>query len=260
MRIVPIAFALLATLARAEEPGMVLVPAGEFTMGTADGGADEGPAHRVKLSAYFIDRTEVTVADFAAFVRQSDAFDTLEGPWFRWSAEGCVNLVTHFEKRYGGTYSRFDPKAGKDEADLKLRNRDAVRWHAALAALRTLLNSKADLDAATAGALPEVQALIRDQARLPVRGVSWRDAAAFAKAAGKRLPTEAEWERAARGTDGRIYPWGAEWDPARSRTGFDETAGPALVGSKPEGASPCGCVDMAGNVWEWVADWYGEKA
>ncbi|MCE9583409.1 MAG: formylglycine-generating enzyme family protein [Planctomycetes bacterium] len=260
-----IAVALLAALSRAEEPaspeGMVRVPAGEFTMGSADGGADESPAHRVKLSAYFIDRTEVTVAEFAAFVRKADAFDTLEGPWFRWSAEGCVDLLVHFEKRHGVAYARFDPNAGKDEAEIKLRNRDAVRWHAAVAALRTLLGVKAaDLDAVSASALPEFQTLVRDQARLPVRAVTWRDASAYAKAAGKRLPTEAEWERAARGADGRVYPWGSDWKPALCSSGRDESAGPEPVGSFPEGASPSGCLDMAGNVWEWVADWYGEKA
>jgi formylglycine-generating enzyme required for sulfatase activity len=88
----------------------------------------------------------------------------------------------------------------------------------------------------------------------PVVQVSWEDAAAYASWAGKQLPTEQEWEKAARGTDGRVYPWGDQ-EPTRELCNFDQhERGTTPTGKySPQGDSPYGCVDMAGNVWEWTS-------
>ena len=164
---------------------MVYVPAGEFIMGSPDGeGYDqEHPQHRVYLDAYWIDRTEVSNAQY----RQ------------------CVD-------------------AGTCEV--------APGW------MRDDMNDDEQ----------------------PVAGVTWYDAHIYCEWADARLPTEAEWEKAARGTDGRTYPWGNSEPDCTKANYWDKENGclgiAAAVGSYPAGASPYGALNMAGNMWEWVADWY----
>jgi formylglycine-generating enzyme required for sulfatase activity len=105
--------------------------------------------------------------------------------------------------------------------------------------------------------------------KMPMANVTWSEAQAYCRFAGGRLPTEAEWEKAARGTDGREYPWGNEPLCERANWGNFDGEGPCAgsnpghpvaVGTYPEGASPYGVLDLGGNVWEWVADLYDDDA
>jgi len=176
--------------------GMVLIPAGEFLMGsdkvdTEGKGAefgtikpwylDEHPLHKVYLPVYFIDKSEVTIS----------------------------------------TYKRFVDATG---------SRAPENWNS--------------------GRVPA------GRENYPVTFVNWYDAERFCKWSGKRLPSEAEWEKAARGTDGRDYPWGNDFDPAKANTGDSGFGDLTPVNSFENGKSPYGVYDMSGNVWEWTSDWY----
>jgi formylglycine-generating enzyme required for sulfatase activity/predicted amidophosphoribosyltransferase len=158
-------------------PGMVLIPGGAFVMGSDSGDEYERPEHRVVLTSFFIDATEVTCDAYARFLAETN-------------------------RRSPAGWSGASPPKGSQ--------------------------------------------------RLPVTGVTWEDAKAYAAWAGKRLPTEAEWEYAARGSDGRRYPWGNEWKLGRANAFSSAVGRMAEVGSYPDGKSPFGVLDLSGNAWEWT--------
>ncbi len=223
-----VAAAVIPSDARAAScpEGMLPIPGGRFFMGSDDAIAldFERPAHQVTLSPYCIDRTEVTVA---AYKSCSDTGDCKRAP----TTNEWTEISAHDRAVYDPLCTAGDPVA---------------------------------------------------HATHPVNCIDWTLADAFCRAQSKRLPTEAEWEFAARGPDGRVYPWGDElpsgdllnacgaecvrWArkagaPLEPMYGGDDgfpTIAP--VGSFPRGASRYGVEDVVGNVWEWVADWYGPYA
>ncbi len=233
-------------------PGMVWVPGGEFTMGTdADiGWPDEKPAHRVRVDGFWIDETEVTNAQFRAFVKATGHVTTAEKPpdlkeLMRQLPPGTPPPPK--EKLVPGSLV-FVPPGGRVKLD------DFSQWW--------------QWTPGASWRRPEgPRSSIEGKDDHPVVHVSWDDAAAYAQWAGKRLPTEAEWEFAARGgLDAKPYAWGEKptdkqvfanlWQgefPHRN-TAADGYARTAPVRSfKPNGY---GLYDVAGNVWEWCGDWY----
>jgi len=174
------------------EPEMVLIPAGEFLMGS-DPSIDkyardsEQPQHTLYLPDYHLAKPPVTNAQYAAFVQATG----------------------HEQPRHW--------KGGKPPRDKEDHPLVYVSWHDAVAYCRWLAE---------------------------VTGKSYG------------LPSEAEWEKGARGSDGRLWPWGNQWDAERCNTWVGGKGDTTPVGAYPEGASPYGLLDMAGNVWEWTRSLY----
>ena len=231
---------------------MVWLPGGEFDMGSDadDSQADERPVHRVRVSGFFIDATEVTNAQFRAFVAATGYVTTAERKPDVAEIMKQVPPDTpppRAEDLVPGALVFVRPHA----ADLARDWRAWWRWQPG-ADWKHPAGPGSDI--AGRDAHPVVQ-------------VSWDDAVAFARWSAKRLPTEAEWEYAARGgLERKVYGWGDEKDVACKRaniwqgpfpvanSGADGYVTTAPVGSfAPNGF---GLHDMAGNVWEWVADWY----
>lgn len=188
---------------------------------------NEHPPHRVEVPAFYIDRFEVSNADYKRFVV---ATERPEPPM--WIQNG---------------YNVRDNK-------LRTAHVDNLRWIASDYFHLDRDTRQMDKQAL----LQALFAIQKQRDALPVTGVNWFDAAAYCHWVGRRLPREAEWELAARGSKGREYPWGDNWAEGLTNTGYgrDEDMLLAPRGSYPTDRSPYGVMDMAGNVSEWVADWY----
>lgn len=223
------------------EPDMVYVEAGEFIAGSnkvdernlakefgfvRELYVDEHPEHKVMLDGFQIDKYEVTNADYKRFVREAKYPEPV-----MWVQNG-YNVLPH-------VLETFDVERLRQVAS------DYFELDADVSRL-----SKGDL----LKRLNDIQVL-RDQ--LPVTGVSWYDAYSYCQWRDKRLPTEMEWEKAARGAHGLAYPWGNQWDEDKTNTGEGEQELTILpVGSVKGDVSPYGAYDLGGNVSEWVNDWY----
>ena len=232
-------------------PGMVWVPGGEFTMGWdgPEARPDERPAHRVRVDGFWMDATEVTNAQFAAFADATGYLTVAERPvvWEELAAQLPPGTPRVPDEDLAPGSLVFTPPA----APVPLT--DASRWWAWVPGANWRHPEGPGSD-------------LRGRDDFPVVHVSWEDAVAYCRWAGKRLPTEAEWERAARfGHDGEPYAWGHELAPGgvhRANTwqgdfphapvDEDGHLGIAPVGAYP--ANALGLHDLAGNVWEWTAD------
>jgi sulfatase modifying factor 1 len=239
--------------ARAAHPGMVWIPGGTFRMGADNdqASADEYPKHVVTVSGFWMDRTEVTNAEFAAFVR-------------------ATGYVTTAERKPDWNELKKQLPPGTPKPDASLLVPASLVFDPPNHAVD--LNDYSQWWAWKKGASwrhPHGPgSSIAGKENYPVVHISWYDAAAYCKWAHKRLPTEAEWEFAARGgLKDAVYPWGNEPVSSGSTHGNfwtghfpdNNTTADGYYYSAPVGSfapNGYGLVDMAGNVWEWCADYY----
>ena len=197
----------------ADNMPMIFIPGGTFLMGSVEddvnAGEDEKPQHEVTLDAFYIDKYEVSVAQYANFLNElgqyENACNQIDCAWPR-ERTGGSNYLSVIEQADGTL--QFEP--------------------------------------------------FRDFGNYPMNYVTWFGATNYCQWVGGRLPTEAEWEYTARGTDGRTYPWGNR-EPDALRAIFNSQSFDDLmpVDALADGATPFGVFAMAGSMWEWTADWYG---
>lgn len=254
------AYGITVVINRAPRPpeGMVLIPAGEFEMGTAGETShrNEQPAHKVRVDAFFMDANEVTNAQFRRFVDATGYVTTAEKPP-DWEA----------------MRKQLPPETQKPPADQLVPGSLVFTPPNGPAAFNDVARWWKWLPGACWKHPEGPESDIAGRENHPVVHVSWEDANAYATWAGKRLPTEAEWEYACRGgLAGKRFPWGDEYpgenDGSRANiwqgefphrnTKADGWERTAPVKSYPPNGF--GLYDMGGNVWEWCADWYRADA
>jgi len=248
-----IADATTTTAGDLTHDGMVWIPGGTFTMGAADGEGrpDEYPQHEVKVNGFWMDATEVTNAQFEAFVKATGYVTTAERApdWEELKKQLPAGTPKPPDSLLAAASLVFIPPA---KSVTPLHPGQWWKWQ----------------KGANWRHPQGPGSTIKGKENFPVVHVSWDDAVAYAAWAGKRLPTEAEWEFAARSGDSQHpYPWGIEAiDSGKPKantwqgtfpyqdTNWDKYSGLAPVKSfKP---NKFGLYDMAGNVWEWCSDWY----
>lgn len=221
---------------------MVKVPAGEFIRGSNKVDKegiqqqygfpnplykDEQPEKKIYLDTFYIDTYEVSNKYYKEFILKTQRMMP-----FSWVDNGYAMQESQMNDMDVEKLRKIALDYFKLDMDTRVMDKPAL--------IKAMLEKQTLLD------------------KFPAGGVNWFNAQAYCEWRGARLPTEAEWEKAARGPDGQEYPWGNEWDVNITNTGdnTDWEEGIAPVGAYPKNKSPYGAYDMAGNVWEWVDGWY----